>query len=217
MKKETSKFQKNNFEEIKKIEPDERNKLNKNEEKNIEQIKEDNINKEDNAKNQESHNIIKDNNQKKEEVKDQLKFDKDLCKSAASSLPKRTELQFQPFKDLLKSKTVNLSDKEKSFVIFLWICDNIAYDIDSYFAGRDVDCTPKGVYKNGSSVCSGYSRLYKDFADYINLEVECVNCYAKGVSYSVGEKMTSTNHEYNVIKLNNKWYPIDFYLGCRAY
>ena len=94
-------------------------------------------------------------------------------------------------------------------MIFLWICDNISYDADSYYAGADVDCTPKGVYKNGSSVCSGYSRLYKDFADYLNLEVECVSCYAKGASYSVGQKMTKTNHEYNVIKLNNKWYPID--------
>jgi len=205
---------KNNFEEIKKTESDERDKLKKNEEKNIKQIKEDDINKKEKAKKQESQNIIKDNNQKKEEEKDQLKFDKDLCKSIASSLPKRTKIQFQPFKDLLKTKTDNLSDKEKSFVIFLWICDNIAYDVDSYFAGRDVDCTPKGVYKNGSSVCSGYSRLYKDFADYIGLEVECVNCYAKGVGYSVGDKLTSTNHEYNVIKLNNKWYPIDSTWGA---
>ena len=117
-------------------------------------------------------------------------------------------------KHLLKSKTVNLSDKEKSFIIFLWIGDNISYDLDSYFARREVDCSPKGVFKSGSSVCSGYSRLYKDFADNLNLEVECVSCYAKGASYSVGQKMTKTNHEYNVIKLNNKWYPIDSTWGA---
>ena len=40
--------------------------------------------------------------------------------------------------------------------------------------------------------------------------MECVTCYAKGVSYHVGQKMHSSNHEYNVINLDNKWYPIDF-------
>jgi len=148
------------------------------------------------------------------EEHDQLKFNKDCCKSLASSLPKRKKVEYQAFKDLLKSKTVNLSDKEKSFIIFLWIGDNISYDLDSYFARREVDCSPKGVFKSGSSVCSGYSRLYKDFADYLNLEVECVPCYSKGAYYSVGDKLTSTDHEYNVIKLNNKWYPIDSTWGA---
>ena len=72
------------------------------------------------------------------------------------------------------------------FVIFIWICENIRYDADSYFSGADVDCTPEGVYNNGLSVCSGYSRLFKDFSDYLGLEVECVNCFAKGVGYEPG-------------------------------
>ena len=146
--------------------------------------------------------------------KELLKFNKELCKSIASSLPKREETNYQSLKNIMKSKTEKLSDKEKSYIIFLWICDNISYDIDSYYAGRSVDCSPEGVFRNGSSVCSGYSRLYKDFSLYINLEVESVNCYAKGVSYKIGQKMTKTNHEYNVIKLNNKWYPIDSTWGA---
>ena len=197
-----------------------------NEENNLEKIREDEINNkiEDNKLSKNEEQIIPRENKNlgresrlpfdPKEVEDQLKFNKDSCKSLASSLPKRTKIEYQPFKDLLKSKTENLSDKEKSFVIFLWICDNIAYDADSYYAGTNVDCTPKGVYKNGSSICAGYSRLYKDFADYLNLEVECVPCYAKGEGYYVGQKLTKTDHEYNVIKLNNKWYPIDSTWGA---
>ena len=143
-----------------------------------------------------------------------LKLDKDLCKSIASSLPRRKETDYQSLKDIMKSKTKKLSLKEKSYIIFLWICDNISYDIDSYYAGRDVDCTPEGVFKNGSSICSGYSRLFKDISIYLNLEVECVSCYAKGAGYYVGQKLTKTDHEYNVIKLNNKWYPIDCTWGA---
>ena len=57
-------------------------------------------------------------------------------------------------------------------------------------------------------------RLYKDISVYLNLNVECVTCYAKGVSYHVGQKMHSSNHEYNVINLDNKWYPIDSTWGA---
>ena len=211
----------NNVEAKEKLGTDERNKLMKNEENNFVKIREYEINNKN-----EDNILIKNKKQiilkeyknlsrvinlplNQVEVKDQLKFNKDLCKTLASSLPKRTKIEYEPFKDLLKLKTVNLSDKEKSFVIFLWICDNISYDIDSYLARKDVDCTPKSVFQNGSSVSSGYSRLYKDFADYLNLEVKCVSCYAKGVDYSLGQRFPGTEHEYNVIKINNKWYPID--------
>ena len=77
-----------------------------------------------------------------------------------------------------------------------------------------MDCTPEGVFKTGLSVCSGYARLYRDIALYLNLEVECVSCYAKGAGYRLGQNMYKSNHEYNVIKLDNKWYPIDSTWGA---
>ena len=144
----------------------------------------------------------------------QSSFDKEKCKTIAHNLPKRTQTDFQSFKDILKSKTNNLSQIEKSYVIFIWICENISYDANSFFSGRDVDCTPQGVYNSGLSVCSGYARLYKDFSNYLGLEVECVNCYGKGVGYEPGQRLNKTNHEYNVIKLDNKWYPIDSTWGA---
>ena len=160
-----------------------------------------------NHKNEEQKKIL-------EKAIDQGLFNKESCKEITSSLPKRTETNLQSLKDLIKSKTERTSPKEKSYITFLWICQNIDYDAQSYFAGRSVDVTPEGVFRNGKTVCSGYARLYKDISTYIALEVECVNCYAKGVGYQPGQKMNSTNHEYNVIKLNNKWYPIDSTWGA---
>ena len=143
-----------------------------------------------------------------------LKFDKNLCKSIFSSLPTRKQIKYQSLKNLIKSKTENLSDKEKSYIVFLWICDNITYDLNSLHSGRYVDCSPEGVFKNGSSVCSGYAKLYKDICIYLNLRVECVSCYSKGAGYKVGDKINKVDHEYNVIKLWNKWYPIDSTWGA---
>ena len=36
-----------------------------------------------------------------------------------------------------------------------------------------------------------------------------MSCYSKGVGYEPGQNLTSTDHEYNIIKLDNKYYPID--------
>ena len=141
-------------------------------------------------------------------------FNKELCKSIANSLPERPQTTLQSLKDTMKSQTNNLSDFEKSYILFLWICDNIAYDTKSFFAGTDVDCSPEGVFQNGSSVCSGYSRLFNDIGSYIGLDIENVVCYAKGVGYEPGQIMNETNHEYNVVKINNKWYPIDSTWGA---
>ena len=160
---------------------------------------------------------------KKEEIKQetnippkpkQSSFNKELCKSIANELPKRTQTTLQDLKNIFQSKTNNLSNKEKCFIVFLWITDNISYDADSFFAGRKVDVTPEGVFRNGLTVCSGYARLYKDIANFINLEVECVSCYAKGVGYEPGQRLNKTDHEYNVIKLDDKWYPIDSTWGA---
>ena len=141
-------------------------------------------------------------------------FDKEKCKLLVSSLPTRTNTNLQSLKDSMKAKTGNLTDKEKSFVVFLWECQNIDYDLESYLAHIDVDCTPEGVFKNGKTVCSGYARLYKEIAVYLQLKVECVNCYAKGYGYQPGQKFNTTNHEYNVIFLDNKWIGLDATWGA---
>ena len=169
--------------------------------------------------NQANNNNIKEENKDESQMninlgENQLSFNIELCKSISDTLPSRINTDYQSLKDSIKSKTIKLSKKEKSYVVFLWICENISYDADSYFSGKKVDCTPEGVFKNGASVCSGYSRIFKDISTYIDLEVECVSCYAKGVGYEPGEILNKTNHEYNVINIKNKWYPIDSTWGA---
>ena len=179
-----------------------------------------NIQNNENKQNIQSTQVKPKNNQEVLETGDlalnqeSLSFDKNLCTSIESSLPRRAQTTLQSLKDLTKQKTENISPKEKAFVVFLWVCYNIDYDAEGYFSGRNVDCTPNGVFQNGKTVCSGYARLYREITTYIGLEVQCVNCYAKGVSYHPGQKFNSTNHEYNVIKLNQNWYPIDSTWGA---
>ena len=130
------------------------------------------------------------------------------------SLPERDKTDLKKFKEVLKDKVNNLDDEGKAKILFLWICENIAYDDDSFFSGKRVECEPEAVFRNGKTLCSGYARLFKNIGEYIRLEIQCVSCYSKGLGYEPGQTLTSTNHEYNIIKLDNKYRPIDCTWGA---
>ena len=141
--------------------------------------------------------------------KEDKPFNKKIYQTIASSLPRRTKTNLKSFKNIIRSKTKDLSEKEKSYVIFIWECNNINYDLESLLEGRYVDCTPEGAFTNGKTICSGYSSLYKDIASHIGLNVLCISGYAKGIGYYPGKKLTYANHEYNVIKIDGNWHVID--------
>ena len=61
------------------------------------------------------------------------------------------------------------------------------------------------------TVCSGYARLFRHFADNINLITENIICFSKGLGYNKDKQnqKLDSDHEYNAVKLKNKWYLID--------
>ena len=122
---------------------------------------------------------------------------------------KRTEICLNDFKLHFQDKTKNLTSAEKAYALYYWMAENIAYDVNGYYSGiRDV--TLEGVYRNGYGVCSGYSRLFEYIGSFIGLDVICV----KGYGYSIEDKISGTNHEWNIIKLDGVYYQIDSTLGA---
>ncbi len=123
------------------------------------------------------------------QTKDDLtnNFNKELCKSIYSSLPERKNTDLQNFKQIIRNKTLKCSQKEKYFIIYLWICENIDYDDLSFFGGKFVNCSPEYVFKKGKTVCSGYARLFRDITSFLDLNVQCIKCYAKGFGYEPGK------------------------------
>lgn len=106
------------------------------------------------------------------------------------------------------------NDHEKVRVIFRWLTDNIAYDVNSYFNGKQSDCSPNGVLRNRKSVCEGYASLFEALCLLSNLEVKKIRGYAKGYGYRPGEKFRSTNHSWNAIKIDGKWHLLDVTWGA---
>ena len=156
----------------------------------------------------------KDENKIVKENQKELSYNKDLCKEIVSSLPVRKKGDYSNFKSAIKEKTEKLNDTEKSYVLYLWICENISYDTSALINPNFALKVPESVYDFGKASCQGYSNLFKDLSDFLNLEVKSVECYVKGYNYNVGSIILNSNHEYNVIKLNNKWYHIDCTWGA---
>ena len=140
-------------------------------------------------------------------------IDKEKLKKIVSSCPKRESIPLNNFREYLKKVTNNLKDEEKAYVLFYWITQNIKYDAESYFSGV-YKTAPEETYNTGNSVCSGYSRLFEYIGSYLGLEIINVSGYAKGYSYKINEKISGTNHEWNIIKLNNVYYQIDSTWGA---
>ena len=180
---------KKQFEEIKKLKKDEENKKKTNKKSKVEKV--DIFKYITNLKiNLDLKKSKEDNNKEEEkEGKDKLSkkpnsiFDRDLCDKIVSSLPKREKTTLKEFKKTIKSKTENLSEKEKAFILFKWMGQNIDYDVKNKNLGKRVDCSKEGVFRTGKTVCSGYSNLFEHIALYLNLKVESVPCYAKRAGY----------------------------------
>ena len=148
----------------------------------------------------------------KEELATQ--FNRDICKTIFNSLPERKDIDLQKLKEIIKSNTLKCSQKEKFYIIYLWICENIDYDDKSFFAGKFINCTPEYVFKKGKTVCTGYSRLFRDIALFLDLNAQCIKCFSKGFGYEPGKKLTKLNHEYNLINIDSMWFPVDLTWGA---
>lgn len=102
------------------------------------------------------------------------------------------------------------NEREKARAIFRWICENIDYDLGSYFTGSLGSINSADVLKSRSSVCSGYSNLFSALAGEAGLEAVEIRGYGKGYSYRPGGRFTgSYNHAWNAVKINGTWCLMD--------
>ena len=70
-------------------------------------------------------------------------------------------------------------DLDKAKLIYLWIAENIDYDIKSLNAGKTLDGSPKVTLKRKKAVCDGYAKLYNAMGEHLGLDVKIIDGYAK--------------------------------------
>ena len=140
---------------------------------------------------------------------------KDIIEKAISNLPSRTSVDLDNMINLMKNvkKSNSLSQVETAFLVYKWMTDNIEYDCYALHHMEVPAISPKDVYEKGKTICAGYTDLFKVICDSLDIETYYVIGYAKGASWVEGQIPRSTNHAWNVIKLDSSYYLLDVTWG----
>ena len=119
------------------------------------------------------------------------------------------------------------TDEEKVRALFIWLVENIKYYTDKkswvgtsleyYFSEyqekRDSKRKEKtrilNALKNRRANCYGYSLIFKEVCDLLNIESHIILGYAKGNLLDIGKNSLIKNHAWNSVKINNQWQLID--------
>ena len=142
-----------------------------------------------------------------------LNLDKDKLKKIVEKSPKKDNTELSDLINYLKNNTENLNVVEKAYVVFFWMAENIIYDKKILKSkskkSKDKNSSPESIYKNGRSVCFGYSKLYTHIANMIGVETENITGYAKGYEYTPGNTIPQPNHEWNAVKYKDNYFLLD--------
>ena len=117
------------------------------------------------------------------------------------------------------------SIEEKARSIFVWICENVVYDVESFLSNQHAVYVPsehdkffsedeKKMYCPTSrltfiqkkGVCSGYARLFKNMCIQSGIQkVSCVVGFAKLVGFNPLNPVDikESNHEWNAVELED--------------
>lgn len=111
------------------------------------------------------------------------------------------------------------NDKEKVYLIYKWVAENIEYDYEKYKNKESVECEPAQVLINKKTVCSGYARLFTKLLtclEYPELNIKNIIGHSKGLGYDIEKEITDadSDHEWNAVKIEDNWCLIDVTWGA---
>ncbi|MBO6605763.1 transglutaminase domain-containing protein [Psychroserpens sp.] len=130
--------------------------------------------------------------------------------------------------DLTSKLTANLETEVEQFrAIYFWVCHNISNDYSWYLKNKrkrerfkdDLDQLNswneqsrsrilKNMLNKKRTICTGYAYLVKKLATLANIECEIVDGFGRTSMIDV-DKLTTPNHSWNAVKIDNKWYLCD--------
>ena len=125
-------------------------------------------------------------------------------------LIKKNNGTFEAFCEYLALKGTHLNEEQKVYLAYYWVINNIVYDHKGLADGT-VSYDPPNIFRKKTSVCSGYSRLFRELLlvmNYTKSKIKNIQGYSKGSGYSVFKPPVS-NHEWNAVEINGKWCLID--------
>lgn len=106
------------------------------------------------------------------------------------------------------------NDVEKVRSFYVWIAENISYDVQAFLKGILKQYSPEEVLQKRKAVCQGYSGLFKALCEEVGIQCEMIPGYSKGYGYVSRNSFTNSDHAWNAVYLNNKWHLLDVTWGA---
>ena len=102
-------------------------------------------------------------------------------------------------------------DFQKVKTLHDWIAENIAYDVESFLSGARVDAAWEDTLLRRKSVCQGYAALLEKMCQVANIPCKVISGYGRGYGFNMIriEKLGQTNHAWNVVQIQGRWYLVD--------
>jgi hypothetical protein len=109
------------------------------------------------------------------------------------------------------------NDYEKVRSFFVWMSENIAYDVDlfrRYRPGVSLNITAEDVLKKGKAVCQGYADLFNALCAEAGIESRLIPGYSKGFGNENRTDFSNADHAWNAVKIEGKWFLLDATWGA---
>jgi tetratricopeptide (TPR) repeat protein len=104
------------------------------------------------------------------------------------------------------------TDWERARVVYRWITDRIALDMDAVATGSLGEKAPEEVLKQRKCRCQGYANLFEALANRLGLEAVYISGFAKGQNFDATK--TLQNHGWNGVKIDGQWRIVDCTWGA---
>lgn len=94
---------------------------------------------------------------------------------------------------------------------FIWITENIAYDVKALIREDYSVANLSYVVRYKKTICGGYASLLKYFCDAFAIENEIIQGYARTGKKTIflNQNRLRSNHAWNAVKINGSWRLLD--------
>jgi transglutaminase-like putative cysteine protease len=122
---------------------------------------------------------------------------------AIANMPAKVETSIESVAQYIVSKESNPVLRVKA--LHDYVADRVAYDAESYFAGKYPPQDAETVFRTHKSVCAGYAKLLEALGKAAGVEI----VYVVGDARTQTSDLSGQGHAWNGVKVNGQWYLID--------
>ncbi|KAG7271012.1 hypothetical protein CRUP_038463 [Coryphaenoides rupestris] len=108
------------------------------------------------------------------------------------------------------------TELERLRAIWVWLCDNIEYDVSGFLGQTKKLSSPEEMIAAGKGVCSGYASICLAMCREVGIECQEVSGYGKGIGHRPGQSLQDVppNHMWNAVLLADQWFLMDACWGA---